>query len=225
MTTSNFTNQYYCVNYANGKATITPIHCQLDENTILKRKKYDIEYDVAFVVNDSILFMRGNKGTACVSNVVVNFTSKSKIVKYFSGNPKNAPLNQVNLSASPNLLISPYALDVEGNCYILLENVIVRKEVYGNNDPADYFYDNRQIGKDLYAKLPNVIYPNASVACNRLNKKGQLSDKSMQPMTKETFMKISQELNEMHGLQDLNEMYYPSRWYDREECFMPVRCQ
>ena len=104
-------------------------------------------YGAKFTGNSILLQITKNK-YVFIGHIIFSFTSKSKIKKFVS---------PVGNSDVPY----PYAIDIDGRYYLMIENVIIDKikniKKY-DSDPYDFYYEN--------AILTNVQYPTESNILN-----------------------------------------------------------
>lgn len=85
---------------------------------------------------NSILLHLNNNIYIFIGNKIFSFSSLSEIIEYYS------PIGN-------NCIPYPYALDNDGNYYLLIEDVILLNchgKLDYNEDPYDYYYDKRIIG-------------------------------------------------------------------------------
>ena len=104
-------------------------------------------YGSKFTGNSILLQIAKNK-YVFIGHIIFSFTSKSEIKKFVS---------PVGNSDVPY----PYAIDIDGRYYLMIENIIIDKitniKKYGN-DPYEYYYKN--------ATLTNVQNPSESNILN-----------------------------------------------------------
>lgn len=93
---------------------------------------------------NSILLQLSDKKYVYIGEKIKTFTTVNKIVEYSS---------EIGNSSVPY----PYAVDVRGRHYLIIEDVIVNKLPQCNKDPYQYYYEHILITKTNIDNIENVM--------------------------------------------------------------------
>ena len=95
-------------------------------------------------LGNSILLELDNNQYEFIGKTIFSFTSLAKIIHFVS------PVGN-------NDVPYPYAIDVDGNIYLLIEDVVLLKGGCGEEDPYSYYY-NKYVMGDFYIDEDNYRF-------------------------------------------------------------------